>query len=160
MIDDTARQSDGDDSTLDPRTQRARSEDMQVALRKAGGIYSVRGASGNVYSVDIAKKDCSCPDSQKRGTERCKHLRRVEMEIWQRTVPTPDGRLPERPVADGGVGAESAEQDHKERRVEGPLQEVDKHGRATGASYYRCRVCGREAMRRQDLERCCPGARH
>ena len=43
--------------------------------------------------------------------------------------------------------------------MDGPIQEVDKHGRSTGASYYRCRDCGTEAMRRQDLEDCCLVAR-
>lgn len=111
---------------------------MLVALRKTGGIYTVRGESGNTYRVDIATEECSCPDQQRTSIDRCKHLRRVQMEIRQRTVPTPDGRLPDRPVADGGIGAErTAEDGPDERRVEGPLQEVDKHGQATGASFYR-----------------------
>ncbi|QLD89600.1 hypothetical protein HWV07_11385 [Natronomonas salina] len=116
--------------------------------------------SGNTYRVDVALGECTCPDQQRASTERCKHIRRVELEIQQRTVPTPDGRLPERPVADGGLDTEGTTEDVSDgRRVEGPIQEVDKHGRSTGASYYRCRSCGREAMRRQDLEDCCPAAR-
>ena len=79
---------------------------MAVSLRKTGGIYSVQSESGNTYRVDIALGECSCPDQQRTSTERCKHLRRVELEIRQRTVPTPDGRLPERPIADGGLEAE------------------------------------------------------
>lgn len=133
---------------------------MQVSLRKTGGIYTVRGKSGNIYRVDIATEECTCPDQQRTSTARCKHLRRVAMEIRQRTVPTPDGRLPEWPVADGGLGAERTREDGPaELRVEGPIQEVDKHGRATGATYFRCGGCGTEAMRRQDLEQCCPVAR-
>ena len=153
----------GEESAIDPRTRRARREDMLVALRQSGGIYTVRGESGNTYRVDIATEECTCPDQQKTSTERCKHLRRVAMEIRNRRVPTPDGRLPERPVADGGAGAgtdlDPDLDDEDRRRVDGPLQEVDKHGRPTGAVYYRCTVCGAEAMRRQDLEDCCPVAR-
>lgn len=152
---------DGEASAIEPRTRRAQREDMLVALRQSGGIYTVRGESENTYRVDIATGECSCPDQQKTSTERCKHLRRVELEIRNRTVPTPDGRLPERPVADGGTGADlETDVGDVERRVDGPLQEVDKYGRPTGAVYYRCTVCGSEAMRRQDLDDCCPVARH
>lgn len=148
-----------DGSTADPRTRRARTENMIVALRKTGGIYTVRGESGNTYRVDVATEECTCPDHQKSSIDRCKHLRRVEMEIRNRTVPTPDGRLPEQPLADGGIGAEgNSERTTDTRRVKGPIQEIDKHGRQTGAAYYRCTVCGTEAMRRQDLGDCCPEA--
>lgn len=151
--------SDSDASTLDPRTRRARTEDMLVALRKTGGIYTVRGESGNTYRVDIATEECSCPDYRKTSTERCKHLRRVEIEIQNGTVPTPDGRLPKRPVADGGVDANIELERSQRDRIAGPLAEFDKHGRPTGAEYYRCRACGAEAMRRQDLSECCPANR-
>lgn len=149
-----------EESHPEPRTRRARTEDMAVSLRKTGGIYSVHSESGNTYRVDVALSECSCSDQQLTSTERCKHLRCVELEIRHRTVPTRDGRLPERRVADGGLDAGGIAEDAPDGRwVEGLIQEVDKHGRATGASYYRCRVCGREAMRRQDLENCCPLAR-
>lgn len=148
--------SDSDASTLDPRTRRAQTEDMVVALRKAGGIYSVRGESGNVYRVDVVSEDCTCPDQRKTSTDRCKHLRRVEMEIDDRAVPTPDGRLPERPVADGGTGADkTSERTLDRRRIEGPIPEIDKFGQTTGVTYYRCSTCGTEAMQRNDLRRCC-----
>lgn len=157
MIDDST--STTDEMLPEPRTRRARTEDMRVSLRKTGGIYTVQSESGNTYRVDVALEECSCPDHQRTSTERCKHLRRVELEIQQRTVPTPDSRLPERPVADGGLETEDKAEDAPDgRRVVGPIQEVDKYGRATGASYYRCRSCGQEAMRRQDLEDCCPMA--
>lgn len=156
----TNDQSTNDGSTVDPRTRRARIENMLVALRKTGGIYTVRGESGNTYRVDIATEECTCPDQQKTATKRCKHLRRVEMEIRNRTVPTPDGRLPERPVADGGIGTEgNPEESPDQRRVKGPIQEIDKHGRPTGAAYHRCTVCGRESMRSQDLTTCWSEAR-
>lgn len=152
---------DAGESEVEPRTRRARTEDMDVALRKAGGIYSVRGESGNTYRVDITRSECSCPDQQKQDVDQCKHLRRVDMEIRNRSVPTPDGRLPERPVADGGVGTERAnsQRSNDDCRIEGPIQEFDKDDQPTGFSYYRCSACGREAMRRQDLTECCPVVR-
>lgn len=96
--------SDGDASTVEPRTYRARTEEMTVSLRKIGGIYSVRGESGNVYRVDICRPACTCLDQQKSSTDRCKHLQRVEVELRNRTVPTSNGRLPSRSIANGGIG--------------------------------------------------------
>lgn len=145
-------------STDEPRTKRARTEAMTVALRRAGGIYSVRGESGNTYRVDISRMACTCPDHEKPDIQWCKHLRRVDLEIRNRTVPTPDGRLPERPVADGGVGAETGDASTSDEgsRIEGPIREFDTHDRPTGLTYFRCRACGRESMRRRDLGECCP----
>lgn len=158
--DDPSTDTDADASTVDPRTRRARNEDMSVALRRAGGIYSVRSESGNTYRVDIALPECSCPDQQQRGVERCKHIRRVDMEIRNRSVPTPDGRLPERPVVDGGIGSDRGDASRADdgTRIEGPIREFDRDDRPTGFPYYRCGVCGRASMRRQDLETCCPVA--
>jgi hypothetical protein len=145
---------------IEKRTKRARTEQMTVTLRRTGGIYTVQSESGNVYRVDVLRKGCNCPDQQKTAVERCKHLRRVDMEIQNRTVPTPDGRLPERPRADGGVkeSVRDPSQAPTSGRIEGPLQELDKHGNPTGESYVRCRPCGREAMREKDLEDCCRGS--
>jgi len=42
-----------------------------------------------------------------------------------------------------------------ERRIAGPIPEYDQYDRPTGYDYFRCTVCGREAMRRVDLEGCC-----
>jgi hypothetical protein len=150
--------SDSDASAAAPRTRRARNEAMAVNLRRSGGIYTVQSESGNTYRVDITRMECSCPDQQQCGTDRCKHLRRVDMEIRNRTVPTPDGRLPERPVADGGVATSSAHSDDSDTssRIDGPLQEFDKHDNPTGMTYFRCTACGREAMRASDLSDCCP----
>lgn len=149
---------ESDASTIDPRTRRARTEDMTVALRQSGGIYSVQGESGNTYRVDICEETCSCPDFQRSSVDRCKHLRRVDIELRNRTVPTPDGRLPEQPVADGGVDATQREKPAGDQRVVGPIPEFDRYGDPTGAEYYRCQACGREAMRERDLSECCPAA--
>ena len=45
-----------------------------------------------------------------------------------------------------------------ERRIAGPLMEFDQYDQYTGYDYYRCRACGRESLRRIDLEDCCDGA--
>ena len=42
-----------------------------------------------------------------------------------------------------------------ERRIAGPLMEFDKYDQYTGYDYFRCRRCGRESLRRIDLEGCC-----
>lgn len=91
------------DDTIAPRTRRAREEAMEVSLRRKGGIYEVRSASGSVYEVDIADGSCTCLDWQRREPAGgCKHLRRVDMAIKAGTVPRPDGRVPERAItADG-----------------------------------------------------------
>jgi hypothetical protein len=135
------------------RARRAREEQMTVALRQTGGIYDVHSESGNTYRVDIAGEECSCPDWQEREPEGgCKHLRRVRLAVRAGRVPTPDGRLPDgvhtperlpvRAAADGGrVGG-----------ITGPHIEFDKHGGPTGATYYRCESCGREAIRRDHLD--------
>ena len=79
----------------DPRTERARTEEMDVSLLRKGGVYEVESASGNTYEVDVASKTCTCPDFTKRQPSGgCKHLRRVDIEIRSRSVPRPDGRLP------------------------------------------------------------------
>lgn len=152
--------SDSSESTTDPRTKRARTEDMTVALRRSGGIYSVRGESGRVYRVDICEPSCSCPDFQRATVERCKHIRRVDIELQYGMVPSPDGRLPSRAMTDGGV--ETTEQSEAAtaptRRIQGPTDEFDKYGTRTGSEYYRCSNCGREAMRKRDLDDCCPAA--
>jgi len=154
--------SESDASAVDSRTRRARTEDMAVALRKAGGIYTVEGESGNQYRVDISRGECTCPDQQKSSVDRCKHIRRVELELRNRTIPTPDGRLPDRPMADGGAGTVETDTEidgvDSGRRIEGPIQEFDKYGESTGAEYYRCSVCGTESMRERNLTKCCPVA--
>ena len=53
-------------------------------------------------------------------------------------------------VTDGGVATETATQDDKEARITVPHLEPPEQG---GATYYRCEDCGRESLRRGDLER-------
>ena len=82
--------------TLEPRTKRARTEEMDVSLLQKGGIYEVQSESGNIYEVDVASETCTCPDFTKRNPSGgCKHLRRADLEVRSGNVPRPDGRLPE-----------------------------------------------------------------
>jgi hypothetical protein len=63
-----------------------------MAVRaEGGGRYAVDSESGNTYTVDLPAGRCSCPDHAIRG-ERCKHLRRVALEVTARQVPAPGQR--------------------------------------------------------------------
>lgn len=110
-----------DDTPGDRRAAHARDEDMTVALLKQGGIYEVKGASGQTYRVDISDQSCTCPDSQKRDPDGgCKHVRRVDLELEQDTIPRPDGKLPAssratESVTDHDGAAPSQPEDHPER---------------------------------------------
>jgi hypothetical protein len=46
---------------------------------------------GGTYVVDVERRTCTCPDHAIRGA-RCKHLRRVAIEITERRVPAPHER--------------------------------------------------------------------
>ncbi|MFU1782926.1 SWIM zinc finger family protein [Haloarcula japonica] len=75
----------------EPRTKRAKREDMDVSFLAKPGRYEVHSASDSRYEVDVLEETCSCPDT----AERCKHRRRVEIEITAKRVPRPDGKLPD-----------------------------------------------------------------
>ena len=72
---------------LDERAARAWTEEMAVRSLP-GARYAVDSASGATYVVDVLAGTCTCPDHQIRG-ERCKHVRRVAIEITSRRVPPP-----------------------------------------------------------------------
>jgi hypothetical protein len=76
--------------SMDDRSVRAWTEAMAVAPL-GGGRYTVEGQSGNAYVVDLLAGDCTCPDHTIRG-ERCKHLRRVAIEVNRGRV-APPGEL-------------------------------------------------------------------
>jgi hypothetical protein len=80
------RGSDGH-RALDERSVRARTEEMTV-LALGSGRYAVHSESGNDYLVDVHEGRCSCPDHAIRGA-RCKHLRRVAIEITAGAVAPP-----------------------------------------------------------------------
>lgn len=75
------------ESELDRRSVRARTEPMTVeALGDA--LYEIRTENGSTYLVDLSSRRCSCPDHTFRDV-RCKHLRRVAIEITESRVPAP-----------------------------------------------------------------------
>jgi hypothetical protein len=79
-----------DTARLDPRSARAWTEPMATAPL-GGGRYAVE-SSTNEYRVDLTTSDCTCLDHGYRGA-RCKHLRRVAVEVTRGDLPAP-GRLP------------------------------------------------------------------
>jgi hypothetical protein len=72
------------------RSVRAWTEPMAVEPL-GSGRYRVESASGNEYTVDLPASDCTCPDHGYRG-ERCKHLRRVAIDVTEGRVPPPGKR--------------------------------------------------------------------
>ena len=110
---------------LEPRTKRARNEEMDVSLLQKGGIYEVQSESGNIYEVDIASKMCTCPDFKKRNPSGgCKHLRRADLEIRGGNAPRPDGRLPATDVVEQ-LSAEVRELDQEIEEREDRRQKLE-----------------------------------
>ncbi|WP_424001477.1 SWIM zinc finger family protein [Haloarcula salina] len=72
---------------LPDRAARAWTERMAVSPR-GESTYAVTTESGHTYLVDVKRRSCSCPDNRIRG-ERCKHLRRVAIEITARRIAPP-----------------------------------------------------------------------
>lgn len=72
---------------LDERSRRAREEPMAVTSFGTD-LYEVESASGETYTVDVTGGRCTCPDHLFRNV-RCKHLRRVAIEITEGRVPPP-----------------------------------------------------------------------
>ncbi|WP_109745704.1 SWIM zinc finger family protein [Salinigranum rubrum] len=71
------------------RALRARTEPMTVRpLRDRRYVVETEGGT---YVVDLDRRTCTCPDHAIRGS-RCKHLRRVAIEVTERRVPAPDER--------------------------------------------------------------------
>ncbi|MFB6101746.1 MAG: SWIM zinc finger family protein [Haloplanus sp.] len=71
------------------RARRARVEPMAVRPLR-DGRYAVE-TDGGTYVVDLDARTCTCPDSQIRNA-RCKHRRRVALEVTDRLVPPPGER--------------------------------------------------------------------
>jgi len=72
---------------LTERAVRAWTEAMGVRSLP-DGRYAVDSESDATYVVDLAAGTCTCPDHQLRN-ERCKHLRRVAIEVTAQRVPPP-----------------------------------------------------------------------
>ena len=144
---------------LDPRTRRAIEEEMDI-LFLGIGTYVVYSESGRRYEVDVFENSCTCPDGECSTTpDPCKHLRRVDLEIDAGTVPRPDGRIPDsasgtRPPRTTSILDDRLATDGEgDDALVGPIPEFDRYGRSTGATFWRCRTCGEEAIRKCDLER-------
>lgn len=74
----------------DTRAGRARREPMAI-VPVGGGRYDVVTAESHVYTVDLPHASCTCPDYRHRDA-RCKHVRRVAMEVTAGRVPAPGER--------------------------------------------------------------------
>lgn len=72
---------------LEERSLRARIEPMSV-LPLGDGLYEVDSASDSTYLVDLEAGRCTCPDHVFRGV-RCKHVRRIAIEITEGRTPPP-----------------------------------------------------------------------
>ncbi|WP_306054521.1 SWIM zinc finger family protein [Natronococcus wangiae] len=73
--------------SLEERSRRARTEPMSV-LALGDGLYEIESASDHTYLVDLEGGRCTCPDHVFRGV-RCKHIRRVAIEITEGRTPPP-----------------------------------------------------------------------
>ena len=73
------------DRRLEERSLRARTEAMSV-LALGDGLYEVESESEHTYLVDLEAGRCTCPDHVFRNV-RCKHVRRVAIEITAGRVP-------------------------------------------------------------------------
>jgi hypothetical protein len=71
------------------RSLRARVEPM--AVRPLRDRRYVVETEGGTYVVDLEAGTCTCPDHAIRGA-RCKHLRRVAIEVTEGRVPAPGER--------------------------------------------------------------------
>jgi hypothetical protein len=61
-----------------------------MAVRPLGdGRYAVESKRDVTYVVDLDARRCSCPDHEIRGV-RCKHMRRVAIEITEGRLPAPE----------------------------------------------------------------------
>jgi predicted nucleic acid-binding Zn finger protein len=75
---------------VDGRSARAVTEEMTVRpLRDRRYVVETEGGT---YVVALEAGTCTCPDHAIRGF-RCKHLRRVAMEVTAGSVPAPDERV-------------------------------------------------------------------
>jgi hypothetical protein len=91
----------GDDAVGSNRSERAVREPMAVYALRDDDQYLV-DTDGGTYVVDLESDTCTCPDHAIRGN-RCKHLRRVDMEVGVGRVPAPGERVAACAVCGGGV---------------------------------------------------------
>ena len=78
------------DAPDDDRSVRAAAEPMTVrTLRDRRYVVET---DGGTYVVSLDDGTCTCPDHAIRGA-RCKHLRRVAIDVASGSVPAPDERV-------------------------------------------------------------------
>lgn len=130
-------------ATLDPRTQRAIGEDMEIALLGAG-IYHVHSQSDETYLVDLpgeydevsdrSSATCTCPDYEK-GTQGddCKHIRRVKLDIAFGRLPRPATSVDETSGLDLAESTTLSE-DVSLAADGGTVQNITTHGNGTSPS--------------------------
>lgn len=94
------RDDSGETDGFEGRSTRAATEEMTV--RPLRDRRYVVETDGGTYVVALDAGTCTCPDHAIRGS-RCKHLRRVAMEVTAGSVPAPDERV----GACGVCGAET-----------------------------------------------------
>jgi hypothetical protein len=79
-----------DINRLDSRAAKAWTEKMAVSPL-GEGKYLVVGQDDTAYEVDLTVSRCTCPDHTYRRT-RCKHIRRVALEVTRDRIPAPNHR--------------------------------------------------------------------
>ncbi|WP_418285654.1 SWIM zinc finger family protein [Halorubrum sp. DTA46] len=119
---DTSREASPDGGAPDDeRSARAAAEPMTVrTLRDRRYVVET---DGGTYVVSLDEDTCTCPDHAIRGA-RCKHLRRVAMDVASGSLPGPDERV--------GVCAVCGGEAFVPRDADGP-QLCARHGFEPGA---------------------------
>ena len=67
------------------RDRRAATEYL-TSVEFVPDMYHVYSQAGTEYTIDLRTASCTCPDAEYRSA-RCKHVRRVEMEVGKRPIP-------------------------------------------------------------------------
>ena len=70
---------------VDKRDRRA-AEEAMVVVPDAPGLYEVYSGTRACYRVDLLAAACECK-AAKYQEGKCKHARRVEMAIGERSIP-------------------------------------------------------------------------
>lgn len=63
------------------RLWRAENQEISITQNLFGSTYRVEGTRGTIYTVDLEKPSCECPDWQKRTPAGgCKHILKVKLK--------------------------------------------------------------------------------
>lgn len=116
------------DDTLCARARRARTEQMIVIPQTDDneiciGLYDVYTQSGSQYVVDITREfGCTCSDTEHNHISRCKHRRRVAMEISEGDLPAPEQPIGEYPAT---IDEAKAHIESERERLVGEISDLD-----------------------------------